>query len=131
MLEAQGLHPPEARQQHDPDRAEARRVLTSSHHLPHHLDERANLFGTQPAFDLPRRHLTHARGRILLDDAKPFRVSEQRPEGADRPCRDAGLSSERPRRPRAALPAAMSARNAPTSPNLRLLAGRGPGSGLL
>ncbi len=36
--EAQGLLPPEPRQQHEPDCAEASRVLTGGHHLPHHLD---------------------------------------------------------------------------------------------
>ena len=51
-LEAQGLHPPEARQQHEPDRAETCRVLAGSHKLPHYLPEMANLVGTQPALDL-------------------------------------------------------------------------------
>jgi hypothetical protein len=36
--------------------------------------------------------MTHARGRVLLDEAQPCRVSEQRPEGADRPGRDAGAA---------------------------------------
>jgi hypothetical protein len=41
------------RQQHEPDRAEPRRVLAVRCQLPHHLAEMANLVGTQPALDLP------------------------------------------------------------------------------
>jgi hypothetical protein len=52
-LEAQGLHPPEARQQHEPDRAAPRRVLAVRCQLAHHLAKMANLVGTQPALDLP------------------------------------------------------------------------------
>ncbi len=51
-LEAQGIHPPEARQQHEPDRAEPRRVLVVRCQLAHHLAKMANLVGTQPALDL-------------------------------------------------------------------------------
>ena len=52
-LKAEGLHPPEARQQQESDCAKPRWMLAVSHPAPHYLTEVAHLVGTQPALDLP------------------------------------------------------------------------------
>ena len=57
-LEAQRLHPPEAREQHHPNRTQPRRMLTPRLHLSQHLAEMAKLLRAQPMREARRNRGT-------------------------------------------------------------------------
>ena len=81
------------------------------------------------------RELANALGRVLTDDVKSRRVTEQTSQRADRPARDARAPVDSPPRPflrpQADLPAAISACMPSTSCSLRPLTSREPSNGLM
>lgn len=76
-LKAKCLHPPESREEHEPDCGESGRVFTFGRDLAHHASEVANFAFAQSALPLPYGELSDTFRRIPRDDPKASGVAEQ------------------------------------------------------